>query len=227
VNQNDAFDAAFHAAFGPVDDDNPPNTGGAKLSEPLATQIYAAFGRRAHRIVKLIKRAQIDDDYGLALAAIWGLLYAAGNDEAGLWFARLVNAFFDLEHGGLDPLLAPKKVSNRAPGATALWRARAQVAASLDLLVTQLGMAREAAARQIARDCPELRHLAPVGAQLDRAMMAWRAEFKKKRIKNRSASSFYNYIVNFVWIEDDLKGWVGWNLGEAMRSAQHMASRKD
>src|SRR5262249_14602323 len=171
MDRREAFKIVINAMFAPLEESNPSNCIGAKMPEPEATKLYAEFGRRVHQILKLVEQAESENDYGLALMAFQTILLIAGRDN--LWFARLINAFFDLQHGAVEPLLMPKGVNNHPPAPTTVWVARAKVAAALHLFVTKFGMKRKHAAKQIAEGFPELQHLSN-SASLEKAIIAWR-----------------------------------------------------
>ena len=113
-------------------------------------------------------------------------------------FFELSVALADLNIGTIPNLLKASKKDSRTLDPTSLWCARAIVAARVFQLKKSKGrLSWKEAARQVAKDYPEIRQLLGKKAK-DPAttIYNWHKEFSAKRIKNETARMQYE-----AWIE--------------------------
>jgi hypothetical protein len=113
-----------------------------------------------------------------------------GKRFADKYFFEPASAFTDLNNGIVRPLMEPSPPRNRADPSNR-WRARARVAVALDALMCS-GLSQTEAADKIARDYKNLCVLAGKKAgNLSTAIINWRQEFRRKRVKNFEAAELF------------------------------------
>jgi hypothetical protein len=105
---------------------------------------------------------------------------------------ELASALDDLDRGADPPLLSRRKVSNRAPDSSEVWRGRALVALGLDALI-KLGTAPKAACRRIASEYPGIERLTTKKARgIGSSALDWRVRFKRNGVKNHQATIVFH-----------------------------------
>ena len=110
------------------------------------------------------------------------------------FFFELSLALNDLNHGTIQTLLKASTKNSRPPDPSSLWYQRAIVALRVsDLKMGNPKLSWQEAARQTAKEYPELKRLAGAKAKgpLAVTIYNWHKEFKANRVKNEEARMAY------------------------------------
>jgi hypothetical protein len=119
--------------------------------------------------------------------------------DDGRQLEHLATALIDLKHGIVHPVLKAPKF-NSPPDPTEVWKIRARVAFAVELYL-RTGKTRTVAAAKIAKDYPELSKITKDNSNLVTAILSWRDDFKKGRIKNRDASEDFAFAMSHLAAE--------------------------
>jgi hypothetical protein len=132
--------------------------------------------------------------YVVALTAVAEFLdpFGAGH-QLSRWFADLASAIQDLNKGVTRPLLkAPTKRGNPNVSSND-WRVRAFIALVVEVKMRAARLTREAAAKWICKECPEIKRLVTrqTSKPVWQSVCFWRDQFAEERVSNHEATAVF------------------------------------